>query len=162
MKQKIIPISLIIIPLITFFGMFFYYTVNAPINNDYQAILDFINKIIATDSYSEKMKLIFSQHNEHRIVYDRIWTIISYKLQNNVNFNFLAFIGNLSLLGIAIIFYKRYSLLQKPLLLFVPITVLLFNITLWENITFAMAALSNFTVYLFILIGCTNLAGSIS
>lgn len=143
---------IILLPIVTFYGLFFKYTVNAPINDDYQAVLDFINKIIATDSISEKVKLLFSQHNEHRIVYDRIWTIISYKLQYNVDFNFLAFIGNLSLLGIAVIFYKRFSLLQKPLLLFVPVTVVLFNISSWENMTFAMAALSNFTVYLFVLI----------
>jgi len=143
---------IIIIPIIIFCCLFFRFTVNAPINDDYQAILDFLNKIISTDSYSEKIKLLFSQHNEHRIVYDRIWTIISYKVQGNVDFNFLAFIGNLSLLGIAVIFYKRFSLLQKPLLLFVPVTIMLFNITSWENVTFAMAALSNFTVYLFILI----------
>lgn len=143
---------IILLPIVTFYGLFFKYTVNAPINDDYQAVLDFINKIIATDSISEKVKLLFSQHNEHRIVYDRIWTIISYKLQYNVDFNFLAFIGNLSLLGIAVIFYKRFSLLQKPLLLFVPVTVVLFNVSSWENMTFAMAALSNFTVYLFVLI----------
>jgi hypothetical protein len=142
----------IILPVIVFYWLFFKFTVNAPINDDYQAILDFINKVITTDSYTEKIKLIFSQHNEHRIVYDRIWTIISYKLQKNVDFNFLSLIGNLSLLGIAIIFFKRFVLLQKHVLLFFPITIFIFNLSLWENMTFAMAALSNFTVYLFILI----------
>ena len=142
----------IILPVIIFYWVFFKFTVNAPINDDYQAILDFINKIISTDSYTEKIKLIFSQHNEHRIVYDRIWTIISYKLQRNVDFNFLSFIGNLSLLGIAIILFKRFVLLQKHVLLFFPITIFIFNLSLWENVTFAMATLSNFTVYLFIFI----------
>ena len=105
MSKKIISGVLIIIPIITFFGMFFFYMVNAPIYDDYQAVLDFLNKYISTDSISEKIRLLFSQHNEHRVVYSRIWTIISYKLQTNVNFTFLALIGNLSLLVIGLFFF---------------------------------------------------------
>lgn len=150
--KKYINYLILTLPVVIFYFLFFKYTVNAPINDDYQAILDSVNKLISTDSYSEKIKILFSQHNEHRIVYDRIWAIISYKLHTHVDFNFLSFVGNLSLLGIGIIFIKRFSLLQKPFILFFPVTVFLFNVTSWENITFAMASLSNFTVYLFILI----------
>lgn len=151
-SKKYISYLIIAIPVIIFYSLFFKFAVNAPINDDFQAVLDSVNKIIATDSISEKLKILFAQHNEHRIVYDRIWSIISYKLQYNINFNFLAFIGNLSLLGMAVIFYKRFASLQKPILLFLPVVVFLFNISSWENMTFAMASLSNFTVYLFILI----------
>lgn len=150
--KKYVYYLILIIPAIVYYSLFFNYTVNAPINDDFQAVLDSVNKIISTDSISEKIKILFAQHNEHRIVYDRIWSLISYKLQYNINFNFLAFIGNLSLLGMAILFYKRFTSLQKPLLLFLPVVVFLFNISSWENMTFAMASLSNFTVYLFILI----------
>jgi hypothetical protein len=143
---------ILIIPIIIYYGLFFRYTVNAPINDDYRAVLDFINKIISVDTIFDKLKILFSQHNEHRIVYGRLWTVISYNLLGNVNFNFLSFVGNLSLLGLSVIFYKRFSLLQKPVLLFLPVMVLLFNITSWENMTFTMAVLSNFTVYLFIFI----------
>jgi hypothetical protein len=143
---------IIIIPAIIYYCLFFQFTVNAPINDDYQAVLDFTNKIITTNSLSEKIKILFSQHNEHRIVYDRLWTIISYKLLGSINFNVLSFIGNLTLIGITIIFHERFRILQKPLLLFVPVSIMLFNITSWENMTFAMAVLSNYTVYLFILI----------
>ena len=158
MKQKIISGGLILIPIITFFGMFFLYMVNAPINDDYQAVLDFLNKCIATDSGAEKASLMFSQHNEHRIVYDRIWTIISYKLQNNVNFTFLAFIGNISLVAIAFFFFRKFLKLKRSYLVFVPISVLLFNLTNWENMTFAMAGMSNFTVLLFVILSLNFLA----
>lgn len=158
MKRKIISGGLILLPIITFFGMFFCYMVNAPINDDYQAILDFLNKCISTDSSTEKTALLFSQHNEHRIVYDRIWTIISYKLQTNVNFTFLAFIGNLSLLAIAIIFFRKFLNLKRSFLVFVPISVLLFNLANWENMTFAMAGMSNFTVFLFVILSLNFIA----
>lgn len=158
MKQKIVSGILILTPIITFFGMFFYYMVNAPINDDYQAVLDFINNCISTDSISEKVNLIFSQHNEHRIVYDRIWTIISYKTQTYVNFTFLAFIGNLAILAIALFFFRKFLRLNKNLLFFVPISVLLFNLANWENMTFAMAGMSNFTVLFFVILSLNFIA----
>ncbi|HET6723692.1 MAG TPA: hypothetical protein VFH07_13130, partial [Chitinophagaceae bacterium] len=107
---------------------------------------------ISTLSFKDKMKLLLEQANEHRIVYDRIWTIISYKVFRTINFNFLSFVGNLSLVGIAILYFNKFRGLGKPLYLFIPITVLLFNFASWENITFAMAGLSNFTVFLFMLL----------
>jgi hypothetical protein len=144
----------ILIPIVFFFGMFFYYTVDIPINDDYSAILDFTNKIISTDSISEKIKIFFSQHNEHRIVYDRFWTLISYKIHKQLDLNFLALIGNLSLIPIFFIFSKKVlnDQKQKNLIYLVPISVLVFNISFNENMTFAMATMSNLTVFVFSLL----------
>lgn len=143
---------MIAIPAVLFYGLFFRYMVNVPINDDYSAVLDFLNKCINAEAVQEKLKLIFSQHNEHRIVYDRIWTIISYKLHGHVDFNFLALIGNLSLIPIFWIFFRKVQSVDKNLLLAIPISVLVFNIGFYENMTFAMATLSNLTVFVFSLL----------
>jgi hypothetical protein len=156
--KRYLPYLLILLPVISFFGLFFRYTVNAPVNDDYPAVLQFLNNYVTTNSIHEKFKLIFAQHNEHRIVFSRIWTLISYKLQKNVNFNFLSFIGDLSIVGIALVFFRKFLDLKKSLFLFVPVAVLLFNITSWENMTFPMCALSNFVVHLFILLSLLFLA----
>lgn len=143
---------LICLPPIIFFSLFFRYTVDVPVNDDYRAILDNLNKTLATDSVSEKIKLFFSQHNEHRIVYDRFWTLICYKLNGQVNFNYLSLIGNLSLFGIFFIFYKRVREISTNLLFVLPLSILVFNIAFYENMTFAMATMSNITVFLFSLL----------
>lgn len=144
----------ILIPFTVFFWCFFYYTIDIPVNDDYSAILNFTNKCISTESVSDKIKLFFSQHNEHRIVYDRLWTIVSYKLQNQVNFNFLSLIGNLSLIIIFGIFSKKILKLdkEKNLIYLLLISVLTFNLSFHENMTFAMATLSNITVFVFSII----------
>jgi hypothetical protein len=159
-SSKLISWLFILLPIGIFFAVFFRFTVNAPINDDFSAILAFINSYITTPSYGGKLKLMLDQANEHRIVYDRVWTIISYKIFHAVNFNFLSLIGNLSLVGIAILFFNKFRRLGKPVYLFVPITVLLFNFASWENITFSMAGLSNFTVLLFILLSLHYLTSS--
>jgi len=138
-----------------FFWIFFKYTVNVPINDDY-SVLDNFNGLLNADSFVEKFKLLFAQHNEHRIVYDRIWFLISYYMNNQINFDLLSLVGNLSLLGLFLLFAKRVSLSHEYMVLF-PIAVLLFNLTFWENITFSMAGLSNFTVVLFSLLSLSFL-----
>lgn len=148
-EKYFIP-AMLLLPVGVFFIFFFLYMVNAPINDDYD-LLNFLNKCITTNSIAEKLQLILAQHNEHRIIYDRLWAILSYKLQGNVNFTTLAFIGNLSLVGIAWLLLKNFKSRTHPLFLFFPVMVFIFNITSWENMVFAMAALSNFTVYFFIL-----------
>lgn len=142
----------VLLPPVVFFAMFFIYTVNIPVNDDYKAVLNFINELINVDSIKDKIMLIFSQHNEHRIVYDRLWIIISYKLSEQVNFNFLALIGNLSLIGIFGIFYQKIREINLNIFYLFPISVLIFNISFWENMTFAMAAMSNLTIFLFSLL----------
>ena len=155
--KKLTAWLLILLPVVAFFWLFFKYTVNMPVNDDYQAVLDFLNNYVTAKSFGEKLNLVFAQHMEHRIVFSRVWTLISYKLQHNVNFNFLSFIGNLSLIGIALIFFRKFRSLDLSLFLFVPVTVLIFNITSWENMTFPMCAASNFVVHMFILLSLSYL-----
>ena len=139
-SSKLISWLFILLPIGIFFAVFFRFTVNAPINDDFSAILAFINSYITTPSYGGKLKLMLDQANEHRIVYDRVWTIISYKIFHAVNFNFLSLIGNLSLVGIAILFFNKFRRLGKPLYLFIPVTVLLFNFASWEKLPFAIGS----------------------
>jgi hypothetical protein len=139
----------LMVPPVVFFLMFFCYTVDIPVNDDYKAVLNFINQLINANGLGEKLALIFSHHNEHMIVYCRVWTIVSYKLHGQVDFNFLALIGNLSIFGIFFIFYKKLREVNSNVFYLLPIVVLLFNIGFWENMTFAMATLSNNTVFMF-------------
>jgi hypothetical protein len=154
-KKKIkhlLTLLLVIAPPIIFFALFFRYTINVPVNDDYRAILDNLNKTISTNSISEKVSLFFSQHNEHRIVYDRIWTLLCYKINGQVNFNYLSLIGNLSLLGIFFLWFNKTRQISKELLLVIPISILVFNVSFYENMTFAMATLSNISIFLFSLL----------
>jgi hypothetical protein len=142
----------LLVPPVVFYALFFRYTVDIPVNDDYRAILQFMNTYLETLSFFERLKLIFSQHNEHRIVYDRLWVLINYALAGKINFNFLCLIGNLSLTGIFYILSLRLRQLAVSWIYFIPVSVLIFNIAFWENMTFAMAGMSNFTVFLFVLL----------
>jgi len=132
-----------------FFVIFFKYTVNIPINDDYDVINNF-NDIINQSSAVEKVKLFFLQHNEHRILYDKLWFYVVYWFNpEGLDFNILSFIGTLSLVGIVAFYFFKLRKQYSDYILLFPVSVFIINLALWENITFSMAGLSNFTFLLF-------------
>ena len=112
-------------------GFYFYFLVkhmvNAPINDDYTAVLDFLISYQKESSSYEKFKLLFSQHNEHRLFYNRVITLVSFYIFGQVNFNFLIVVGNLSLGGIFFLLYKNCNEKFNDIKYFVPVSFILFN-----------------------------------
>jgi hypothetical protein len=150
-KLIYVDFSLALLFVIYFFYVFFQTTSNIPINDDY-SVLDNFTDMVNADSFFEKTKLFFKQHNEHRIFYDKLWFFIDYKVSQQVNFNHLSLIGNLSLIGVFLFFIFKFKEKTENLIYFFPLAVLIFNFSFHENLTFAMANLSNFTVVLFSLL----------
>ena len=106
-KLIYVDFSLALLFVIYFFYVFFQTTSNIPINDDY-SVLDNFTDMVNADSFFEKTKLFFKQHNEHRIFYDKLWFFIDYKVSQQVNFNHLSLIGNLSLIGVFLFFMKSF------------------------------------------------------
>lgn len=125
-------------------------------------------------SFSGKIYQFVKQHNEHRIVYDRLVTWLDYHLTGKLNFVHLMFIGNLSLMGLVAVFGRilsqpvgvpdgsfvrgtgvnwRVGLVYLP-----PVAFLLLNLSHWENMFWGMAALQNFTVMLWVFLAIYVLA----
>lgn len=148
---KYIKLDLVfgLLVLLYFFWIFFKYSVNIPINDDYD-VIDNFNNIINANTFTEKVKLFFRQHNEHRILYDKLWFYITYYFNPyGLNFNFLSFIGNLSLVFILAFYFLNLKEKFKGYFILFPLSVLIMNLAFWENLTFSMATLSNLTFMLF-------------
>ena len=62
-----------------YFSAIFLYSVDVPINDDYD-ILESISKILnnSTLTLMDKIKILFSQHNEHRIFTTRFLFIVKF------------------------------------------------------------------------------------
>ncbi|MBF0457965.1 MAG: hypothetical protein HQK99_08735 [Nitrospirae bacterium] len=131
---------------------FYYLTVirygsNIPIADDFDAVLDFLNNFLEVSSIHDKIALIFSQHNEHRIVFTRLIVVAQYYLLNTVNFKVLIMIGNIGLIGILIVIFLSYN--KRSLIWFVPVVFILFEPQYFGAIFFAMGTIQNFYVLLF-------------
>jgi hypothetical protein len=94
-------IAIIVAALYARFGLLVHQTaVNLPIWDDFDSVLFFLNQYIQTDSLNEKLSLIFSQHNEHRIVINHLLTLVSYWCFGEVNFLFLIWCAVFALLTV--------------------------------------------------------------
>ncbi len=163
---------LIFVPIIVFWYVWAHYAVNVPKWDDH-ALKVFLINLDAESSVWRKLYLFFSQHNEHRIVYDRLVTWLDFNLTGKLNYRHLMVIGNLSLLGLLVVFGRvlgrsvvtqagtqSMGTLANGLQYLPPVAFLLLNLSHWENMFWGMAALQNFTVMLWVIWGIYSLAFS--
>ncbi|MEZ0487845.1 hypothetical protein [Fibrella aquatica] len=102
-----------IIPFFTFVFLLVRYSQNIPATDDFVATLQFIYSYLYTDtSDSQHIRLIFSQHNEHRIVISRLLTVAFHALTGEVNLAHFLFVDALflaGLLSVLVIIYRSIS-----------------------------------------------------
>lgn len=139
------------VPIFIYFLVVFSYGVNIPKWDDH-ALRNFIVEFNRPHSWSERLTLLLAQHNEHRIGYDRLVTLLLYNVTGEVNFWQLMLLGNVSLLGILTVFYRIITRNSIPSWIFLSLPFLLLTLQHHENMLWGMAALQNFTVVLFILL----------
>lgn len=139
----------VLLPVAVFTFVWSCYAVNVPKWDDH-ALRAFLYYSDQETTYSGKLYQLFKQHNEHRIVYDRIVTLINFHLFGKLDFRHLMIVGNLSLVGLLAVFVSVLHRANRTVLYAVPVAFLLFNLSQWENMFWGMAALQNFSVVLWV------------
>lgn len=143
--RKVFTLCLILLPLALFGYIFQKYAINIPHWDDL-AVRNSLADFLTTDSFSEKIKILFAQHNEHRIFLTRVFALLVYQITDTLDLKLLMLLGNSGLAGIFFIFYRFSCRTNLELLALVPISFLLFNIGLYENVFWGMASVQNFWV----------------
>lgn len=146
--------SWIILPAIIYFQKINKYSVNLPYLDDYDAIIAFLNKFV-TVGFKEKIFLLFSQQNEHRIFLSRVIFFIYYKLFGTINFQDLILIGNLFLVGIFFIlihFIRKVITKHWNIAAFI-LALCIFDLSNFENADSSMASISNYGIIFLFLLG---------
>ncbi|MEO5892816.1 MAG: hypothetical protein ABIQ31_21380 [Ferruginibacter sp.] len=144
----------VLIPPIFYFSIVNTYALNIPYSDDYDAILAFLNKFVSSGS-TEKVALLFSQHNEHRILFSRIIFVLYYEAVGAISFRNLIFIGNIELAGvfIIIIYFIRKAIPGYWNIAAIILSLCLFDLSNFENSGSAMAGVQNYGVILLFLLG---------
>lgn len=127
----------------------FYFSVNVPLNDDYNNVLNFLNNFNDTDKLSEKLRALFSYWNEHLTVFNRLIYLGALAVFGYIDFFHLIIIGNLALLVLACEYVRCIPKSPQCFLFIWSILLLVFQPQAWESMTWAMAALSNYYVLLF-------------
>ena len=148
-KLKYIIWAIIALPIILYFYFLSEYSLNIPKWDDH-ALKAFILEFENANGFLAKFQTFFKQHNEHRIAFDRLITLIVFKIHGTIDYRWLMWVGNFTLIGTTFIFYKIFQKQKASLWFFVPVPYLLFQLQLWENTFWGMAALQNFGIIFFI------------
>jgi hypothetical protein len=150
----------IILTISVYYGTMYFFSYNMPYNDDYEAILGFMNQYVDAKDMMSRLQLIFSQHHEHRIGLTHIITLLQYKITGSVSFVIINTIGNMALLVIYFIFLK---MIQQPGasnsisdhgLLSMVTSFLLFNFSFFILTTWAMASTAQLWCFAFSVMLC--------
>ena len=159
--QYVLLGMLLAIPATIYFSTVYQNAYNFPYEDDFNSALSFLSDYTAANiTVGDKLKLLFSQYNEHRIVFDRIVFLADYWLFGHLNFRHLILVGNVSLLLICLLFWKvtfRTLPPNQKLLFLLPVSYFLFSFQYWELATWSMAALQNLYVMPFALFSLYSL-----
>ncbi len=158
--QKISTIASISISVLVVFFYFFSLadlSLNIPIGDDFPAFVDHTEAAV---NGSLDAGAFFSQINEHRILYDRIFWISGLWIFHSVNFQTLLFIGNLSLLILLLFFIQVSKRHELPVWLWPTFALLIFSWVGYSNSLCAMMALQNFTFPALVCMGLWMMSGS--
>lgn len=153
-KGNIVIALFSLIAIFIFFGMINEYALNLPVSDDYDAILGFLNNWHNSTGFTQKMSLLFSQHNEHRILSSRIVYVLYYTFFGKINFITLIYIGTFQLIVTAgLLSYFTYKLLYPAWgFAVLVLSFCIINPANWENSDFAMAGMQNYGVIMFFLL----------
>ena len=143
-------ISLIILPILFFFYNILISTDDIPFKDDY-VLLDSLYQMKTASSFFTWLQAFFKQVNQHRFAFERVMMWLIYQVFGSENIKAQILIGNSFLLGILYFFFKIFQSYKLSWLYFVPISLLLFNYTFFENATWGIAAIQNTPIIFFAL-----------
>ncbi len=125
--------------------------VNVPKWDDH-ALKGFLEALEQEHSPLGVIRLFLKQHNEHRIVYDRLLVWADHAVFGKLSFTRLMVYGNLSLLGLVAVLAavaarhsRRWYLLVPPFMLFI------ISLAQWENFYWALSSIQNFSIVFWVL-----------
>jgi hypothetical protein len=154
-----------LLPAFAAYGILYQQAPSVPYQDDYGAILAFAVDYEQLPTLAAKvLDIATEQSNEYKLGFEHFIVASEVELTRHLNFAFLTALGNLFLLPIGYLLWLTYqdreSDLNRRLLQFLPISLLFFALTYWENLDWAMTGLQNTPVILFSLLAIYFLAST--
>ena len=131
-----------------YYGMFLYFGTNIPYWDEYIITLGFLENFEKGETISDKLSLLHSLANEHRIVLYRLLLLIEKSVFGDIDFLRMMVIGNTGVLLLWGVLWKSIKIKRHKLVYFLPVTLLLI-VAAWERSTWACSAFFNTYVILF-------------
>ena len=136
-----IPIFLIVAIILVFYYFCYTYSFNFFYQDDFH-LLRFVTLLQDNSlSIQEKLNALYNQHNEHRIVFPRIFVLLDYYLQGHLDWTILNVVSALYYLGIFIFFALIIKKIQLGSWYILPVALLIFQPSSYQNFYWTISIL---------------------
>ena len=153
-KWHYLLLIVILLPILAYWSILIHFALDLPKGDDYGDSLQTMINLKHADSINEKWQILFKQHNEHRILFNRLTYLFSLQYFSKLNYTFLIFLGNFSLIVLAITLLKSLKNETSNYLFAIPIVYLIFQPSAYDSMFWAITALSNYYVMLWAALCC--------
>lgn len=136
--------------------------VDVPAFDDYDAVVDFLNRWVASDSGVVRSRLLFSQHIEHRPVLLRAAAVATHAALGHVDHRVLQLFGAAALPLLAAALFAGFrpdAPARERILPFAPAALLLFHPQYWSAYLWPSCSATNFYSVAFAAVAFVALAG---
>jgi hypothetical protein len=152
--RVLIPAVFVALPVFLFYGILFRNTINVPRQDDYEALLDFLNHMTMLKGVSARSAyFLASQFNEYKLFFGHGLAWLQLVLFGHVDITLLCALGNGFVFLLAVLLWKMFlpnhENLTYRMALFIPVSWLLFQLQYVGTLNWAMPSLQNLPVLLF-------------
>lgn len=156
-KRAYFFVGLMVAPILVFYGVLARETVNMPFLDDYSEVLSFVsNWTRAGSAHSKAVAILTWQHNEYKLMFANAVFVLQYLINGRLNFALLSTIGNLLVLPLFLVIYHMWREDRRPikerLLVFIPVSWLLFQFQYYSLLNWPASTLQNVAVVVFALL----------
>jgi hypothetical protein len=152
--KVLIAAVFVALPPILFYAILFHKAMNVPLEDDYEALLDFLNQMAELRSVSAKASYFLAvQFNEYKLFFGHGLVWLQFALFGRIDIRLLCALGNGFVLLLAILLWKMFLPNREDfayrMAFFVPVSWLLFQLQYVETLNWAMPSLANLPVLVF-------------
>ncbi|MFN8343838.1 MAG: hypothetical protein U0X91_02475 [Spirosomataceae bacterium] len=98
-------------------------SINLPVGDDVY-VMGMFNLWKEADAWTDKLGVLFSQHNEHRLVITRLLALLQYSISGFIDLRWWIILGNVSLPFIVLLFYRHIG---KPAHWILPVAFVIIS-----------------------------------
>lgn len=131
-SKKYIAFVIILLPIVVFYGFSVAYGTNIPWFDDIENIPYFLSRLLDAPTWYARAEAFLRPNNEHRVLSARLIVYLNYWFTGEINFRALAFVGNLTVLGIFLLLARAYLKNGGTLLPLIPAAFFIFNLQFYS------------------------------
>jgi hypothetical protein len=156
-KSIILPAILVALPPIIFSLILALTVTNIPQMDDYDTVLGFMNRYVSLANWRDRLAwIVGSQHVQYKLIFEHAVFAMQYQMLGHLNLIFLQMAGNICVILCAAILWKNFrpetTALPEKLMLFAPVSLLLFSPIYYGTLNWTMGGLQNLTAVMFSLL----------